>query len=79
VAGVRCSWCPWCPRDAAPRLCSSLVKKSPSGAVVATDPASVNADYDNGAIIHRSARFRGRYERAASRLEARLARRRIQQ
>jgi len=41
-----------------------------TGAVVATDPASVDVDYDNGVRVHGSARFRRRDERATRRVDA---------
>ncbi len=46
-------------------------------AVVATDPVSVHADYDNGAGLHGTPRRERRYERATRRVAAvaRLVRR----
>jgi hypothetical protein len=44
-----------------------------AGYVVATDAASVDADYDNGAGLRSSARSRGRDERAPGHLGARPA------
>src|SRR5215217_5069963 len=40
-----------------------------AGAVVATVPASVDADCDNGTVLHNSARFRKRNERANGRTD----------
>jgi hypothetical protein len=37
------------------------------GAVVATDPASVDADWDNGTVFHGSSRPRRRDDRAGHR------------
>ena len=39
-------------------------------AVVATDPASVDADYDNGIGLHYTTRRRRTHEYAAKRVEA---------
>jgi len=44
-----------------------------SGAVVATDPVSVDADYDNGVTLHHATRRRRSYEHAAKRVEASVA------
>ena len=39
-------------------------------AVVATDPVSANADYDNGAALHGSPRYEGRDGDIAPRIDA---------
>jgi hypothetical protein len=40
------------------------------GSVVATDPASVNVDHDNGTVLHGSSRSRRGYDLAVKRLGA---------
>jgi hypothetical protein len=57
---------------------SELFEQLADGPVLlATDPASVNADSDNGAILHSSARFRRRDEPTTRRIDTAQGSRRL--
>jgi hypothetical protein len=53
------------------RLSFSVLRhRGSTGSVVVTEPASVDADCDNGTVLHGSSRFRRSYNLAVKRLGA---------